>query len=284
VSGNSRAGDRHPDSPKLTPWRLFGYRRKHIVARAPTLYAFMYTVADLPIENALRTVEYDLGLESALRRMFEQSYTQIGIERGGELVGIVTYRSVVRTLLAFHQLEVGHKTLDKISVGAAVEDVHVIGEDENLLALFDALAEHTYVVVDRDDEWRILTDYDLLTRLKQMLEPFLLIESVEMQLRDIFSRVFGDSLSERLADTFDENHPLPSPASIEHCSYAHYAQFLSIHWDEFEPLFDDQQDVIRELVLEIGDMRNRLFHFRVDDPDEFDRDLLRFGQSYFSSV
>ncbi len=244
----------------------------------------MYTVADLPIENALRTVEYDLGLESALRRMFEQSYTQIGIERGGELVGIVTYRSVVRTLLAFHQLEVGHKTLDKISVGAAVEDVHVIGEDENLLALFDALAEHTYVVVDRDDEWRILTDYDLLTRLKQMLEPFLLIESVEMQLRDIFSRVFGDSLSERLADTFDENHPLPSPASIEHCSYAHYAQFLSIHWDEFEPLFDDQQDVIRELVLEIGDMRNRLFHFRVDDPDEFDRDLLRFGQSYFSSV
>ena len=244
----------------------------------------MYTVADLTIENALRTVEYDLGLESTLRRMFEQSYTQIGIERGGKLVGIVTYRSVVRTLLAFHQLEVGHKTLDKISVGAAVEDAHVISEDESLLAVFDALAEHTYVVVDRDDEWRILTDYDLLTRLKQMLEPFLLIESIEMQLRDIFSRVFGDSLSERLADTFDENHPLPSPASIEHCSYAHYAQFLSIHWDEFDPLFDDQQDVIRELVLEIGDMRNRLFHFRVDDPDEFDRDLLRFGQSYFSSV
>jgi len=36
--------------------------------------------------------------------------------------------------------------------------------------------------------------------------------------------------------------------------------------------------------LEIGDMRNRVFHFRIDDPDEFDRDLLRFGQSYFSSV
>ena len=105
-----------------------------------------------------------------------------------------------------------------------------------------------------------------------------------MRLREIFTRVFGNSLSERLTETFDEEHSLPTPASIEHCSYAHYAQFISIHWAEFEPLFDDQQDVIRELVLEIGDMRNQLFHFRVDDPDELDRDLLRSGQSYFSSV
>ena len=152
----------------------------------------MYTIADLPIENTLQTVKYDLGLESALRQMFENSYTQIGVERDGELVGIVTYRSVVRTLLAFQRLEVGHKTLDKISVGAAVEDAHTISEDENLLAVFDALAEYTYIIVDREDEWRILTDYDLLTRLKQMLEPFLLIESIEMQLRDVFTRVFGD--------------------------------------------------------------------------------------------
>ena len=244
----------------------------------------MYTIADLPVDNRLQTVEYDLELESALRQMFENNYTQIGVERDDKLVGIVTYRSVIRTLLAFHQLDVGHKTLDKISVGAAVEDTHTISEDENLLTVFDTLAEYTYVVVNREEEWRILTDYDLLMRLKQMLEPFLLIESIEMYLRDIFRRVFGDSLSEQLAETFDEEHPLPTPTSVEHCSYAHYAQFISIHWDEFELLFDDQQDVIRELVLEIGDMRNQLFHFRVEDPDEFDKDLLRFGQSYFSSV
>ncbi|ELZ42957.1 CBS domain-containing protein [Halorubrum californiense DSM 19288] len=244
----------------------------------------MYTIADLPIDNRLRTVQYDLELESALRRTFENGYTQVGVERDGQLVGIVTYRSVVRTLLAFHQLDVGHKTLDKVSVGAAVEDAHTVSEDEPVLAVFDALAEHTYIVVDRGEGWHILTDYDLLTRLKRMLEPFLLIESIEMRLREILGRAFGDGLSEELAATFDEDHPLPTPASVDHCSYAHYAQFISIHWAEFEPIFDDQQDVIRELVLEIGDMRNRLFHFRIDDPEEFDRDLLRFGQSYFSSV
>lgn len=96
--------------------------------------------------------------------------------------------------------------------------------------------------------------------------------------------MFADALSEQLAETFDEKHPLPTPASVEHCSYAHYAQFIAVHWEGFESLFGDQQDVIRELVLEISDMRNRPFHFRVDNPDEFDRDLLRFGQWYFFSV
>jgi hypothetical protein len=188
----------------------------------------MYTIVDLPVDNRLQTVEYDLELESALRQMFENNYTQIGVERDDKLVGIVTYRSVIRTLLAFHQLDVGHKTLDEISVGAAVEDSHTISEDENLLTVFDVLAEYTYIVVNREEEWRILTDYDLLMRLKQMLEPFLLIESIEMFLRDIFRRVFGDSLSEQLAKTFDEEHPLPTPTSVEHCSYAHYAQFISM--------------------------------------------------------
>lgn len=163
----------------------------------------MYTSADLPVDNELQTVEYDLELESALHQMFEDSYTQIGVERGDGLVGIVTYESVVRKLLAFHQLEVGHKTLDNISVGAAIEDAHTINGDETLLAVFDALAEYTYIVVNRGEEWRILTDYDLLTRLKQILEPSLLIESVEMQSREVFTRVFGDSLSEHLAGTFD---------------------------------------------------------------------------------
>lgn len=123
----------------------------------------------------------------------------------------------------------------------------------------------------------------MLSRLKEALEPFLLIEAIETTLREVFRRVFGEDLSERLAETFDEDHPLSTLASVEHCSFAHYAQFLSILWEDFEPIFDDRQDVIRELVFEIDDTRNQLFHFRVDE-SEFDRDLLRFGHSYFSSV
>jgi len=47
-------------------------------------------------------------------------------------------------------------------------------------------------------------------------------------------------------------------------------------------MFDNKQNVVRELVRAIGDLHNRLFHSRIEDPEEFDIDLLRFGHSYFS--
>lgn len=244
----------------------------------------MYTVDDLSIPNELEIINYDLPLEDVLREMFDHGYTQIGVKRDSELLGVVTYRSVVRTLLALHQLDVNDRSLDTISVSAAVEEVSTVSEDTDIISLFDILAEQTFLVVKRDDEWRILTDFDLLIQLKQSIEPFILIESIEMSIRDLFGRTFGDDLPEILADTFDDEHPLPTPASVEHCSFGHYAQFVSMHWESFEPVFEDRPDVVRELILEIGDIRNQLFHFRVDDPNEFDRDLLRFGYSYFTAL
>jgi hypothetical protein len=244
----------------------------------------MYTIDDLSIPNELETVNYDLPLEDVLREMFDHGYTQIGVERDSELLGVVTYRSAVRTLLALHQLDVNDRSLDTISVSAAVEEVATVSEDTDILSLFDILAEQTFLIVERDNDWRIFTDFDLLTQLKQSIEPFMLIESIEMSIRDLFGRTFGDDLAEILADTFDDDHPLPTPPSVEHCSFGHYAQFVSMHWESFEPVFEDRRDVVRELILEIGDIRNQLFHFRVDDPNEFDRDLLRFGYSYFTAL
>jgi predicted transcriptional regulator len=126
----------------------------------------MYAVGELPIDNRPKTVDYDLALETALRRMFDTGYTQIGVTREEELIGVLTYRSVVRSLLALGRVDVA-RDLDRLSVGAAVEDAHAISEDATVLALFDALAEGTYVAVEREGGWRILTDYDMLSRLKE---------------------------------------------------------------------------------------------------------------------
>lgn len=120
--------------------------------------------------------------------------------------------------------------------------------------------------------------------LEEAIEPFLLIEAIEMAIRTTFERAFGDDLEAELASTFGGSHPLPVPATVQHCSFGHYAQFISMHWDAFEPMFGERQDVVRELVETVGDLRNRLFHFRIEDPEEFDQDLLRFAHSFFTSV
>jgi hypothetical protein len=143
------------------------------------------------------------------------------VERDGELVGVVTYRSVVRTMLAIHRLDVNDRNLDRLSISAAVQGVTFVDADESILALFDVLAEHTYAVVERD-EYHIVTDHDLITALEDAIEPFLLIETIERRLRDLFREESGDDLSSALKETFDEDHPLPTPRSVEHCSFGHY--------------------------------------------------------------
>jgi hypothetical protein len=47
-------------------------------------------------------------------------------------------------------------------------------------------------------------------------------------------------------------------------------------------VFDDKQDIIRELTEAVGGVRNQLFHFRVDRETGVDDDLLRLANSYFS--
>jgi CBS domain-containing protein len=235
----------------------------------------MYTVADLSVENPSGTIEDELTLERALRRMFEQGYTQMGVTRGGELVGVITYRSVVRSLLALHQLDVETQRLDRMSVSAAVEDVRTVSAKDSVLSLFGVLGDDTYALTERDGKWHILREHDLLVCLE---------EAIETGIRGTFERVFGDGLEEELESVFGESHPLPTPASVQQCSFGHYAQFVSMHWDVFEPVFGERQDVVRELVEAVGDLRNRLFHFRIEDPEEFDQDLLRFARSFFTSV
>jgi len=103
----------------------------------------MYTAGDLSVENQLETIEDDLTLERALRRMFEQEYTQMGVTQDGELVGVITYRSVVRSMLALHQLDVETQRLDRVTVSAAVEDVQTVSDDDPVLSLFEVLADAT---------------------------------------------------------------------------------------------------------------------------------------------
>jgi hypothetical protein len=60
---------------------------------------------------------------------------------------------------------------------------------------------------------------------------------------------------------------------------------VSHFWsDGFDEYFDQQPDFIRELINRIGENRNRLFHFRIEDRQELDLDIIRFAHGYFTSL
>jgi CBS domain-containing protein len=241
------------------------------------------TVSDVP-SYKLESVDADSSLISAIETMFEEDYDQLGIERDDEMVGMVSYQSISRVLTILRRLG-ANKNLPGRAVEIAIEDPEpVVDPDDDLVVLFDLLAENPYVLVDVSDggSLQIVTNYDLLHYLRDSIEPFLLIEDIELSIRSLITSAFPEDLDTQLQD-FYRDRDGRTPESITDCSFGHYPQFMRQNWPRFEPYFQENGEFVGQLISEVGDIRNNIFHFRTEphNPD-VDEVLLTFAHSYFA--
>lgn len=241
-----------------------------------------HLVKDVP-SYKLETVDAQDTLISAIGVMFENDYTQLGVERNGGIVGMVSYRSISRVLSILRKLG-ADKNLPGRRVEIAIEEVSPIVEpDEDLIVLFDLLSENPYVIVPCKDSQslEILTNYDLLHYLHNSIEPFLLIEDIERSTREIIRDAFPDNLDEELQEFFGDKD-IRTPDNINDCSFGNYPQFMSANWPRFDDYFEENGDFVRRLLSEVGDIRNKIFHFRSESYDTIlEEELLKFAHGYF---
>lgn len=241
------------------------------------------TVDDVP-SYVLASVNSQDNLISAIETMFENDYSQLGVENDGEIIGMVSYRSISRVLSILRTLG-ADKNLPGRTVQIAIEDVEpVVKPTEDLIVLFDLLAEDPYVLVDDPDQesLQILTNYDLLNYLRDSIEPFLMIEDIEISIRTLLQEAFPDDLDTELRE-FYQDKDIRTPQGLTDCSFGHYPQFMCQNWPRFEPYFEENGDFVRRLINEVRDIRNQIFHFRTErhSPD-VDATLLNFAHSYFA--
>lgn len=241
-----------------------------------------HTVSDVP-SHEIECVNDDVSLISALEIMFENDYTQLGIKREDEIVGMVSYRSISRILSILKTLNV-EKDLPGRQVGIAIEELKpVVEPHDDLLVLFDLLSENPYVVIHDSEasSYRILTNYDLLQYLQDSIEPFLIIEDIERSVRDIMKDAVTEDLDGELQNFFSEMN-IRTPDALTDCSFGHYSQFISQNWYYFDDYFEEDGDFVRQLLSEVGDVRNKIFHFRSDTYEtDLEEELLRFAHDYF---
>lgn len=247
------------------------------------LLMFMpHTVEDVP-SYELETVDAEDTLISAIEVMFENRYTQLGIERDGEVVGMVSYRSISRVLSILRKLG-ADKNLPGRQVGIAIEEISpVVEPDDDLVILFDLLSEDPYVILKKgeDQPLEILTNYDLLQYLRDSIEPFLLIEDIERSIRELIQDAFSDELDTKLQEFFNDKD-VRTPDGIADCSFGHYPHFMCQNWPQFEEYFEESGDFVRRLLLEVGDIRNKIFHFRAESYESnLEEELLKFAHGYF---
>lgn len=68
-----------------------------------------------------------------------------------------------------------------------------------------------------------------------------MIEEIELQIRRIIDSVYGGNVSSALQEMSGDAEQLRTVDRLNDCSFSHYVQFVSIHWEDgFDEFFSEQ--------------------------------------------
>lgn len=242
-----------------------------------------YVISDIDAPR-LPCLTSDRTIGDALERMFRTNRAQLGVTMDGELFGVISHQDITRALHISGQIGQTDSVLNRAVTVAADRSYDSVRPDDELFVLFDALADTPYVIVEGPDtDPRVLRDVAFHQFLEGEIQEFLLIEEIERTLRERIRESLDDDLPEQLQATFGR-HDLRTPDRLEDCSFRHYSILISTHWDAFDAQFDQRPDFVRELIDQVGEVRNRLFHFRDDDSSLPATNFLEFARDQLTQV
>lgn len=135
----------------------------------------------------------------------------------------------------------------------------------------------------------ILCVADVLGRLMDFAEAFVLLYEIEHEIRDLIRDVADKAALREMVDAMHLPPNARPPESLEEFTFNQYKTLIcSKHnWPRFEPLFGSQRELVDADFADINDLRNIVFHFRRGiTPKDTDRlrrfrDKLRYDRSLY---
>lgn len=128
--------------------------------------------------------------QKALSLMLEYEFSQLPVwDAGKHPVGMVTPGSILRALNNFNL------TVDALCVADAMLKAHKYRLDDDLFDLLDRLKEaNAILIVDGEDKLLgIVTTYDSTEYFRRRAEDLMLVEDIEMMVKELVLRAFTDA-------------------------------------------------------------------------------------------
>jgi len=229
------------------------------------------------------TIDIDDSIQIALEIMLENDFDQLPVMSENGVEGVVTYKSISRYVKSMDDISV-EETSVKIALNTAPR---FVDPEHDIFELFETFAEDDYVLIgDRDDLAGILTRYDILYFLEVQVDPFLKIGEIEESLRHLFRESVDDldeCIEETFADRAEHDERYDPPERLEDFSFDEYRLFMMRNLDQLPSRLSKERSMVDDLLEDIREMRNALFHFRAE-ADEVDRDQLDLAHSYFTGI
>jgi hypothetical protein len=252
----------------------------------------------LPQDQELLCLDRLTPVSDAIERMIEHGYSQIPVrDETRRIIGVFTWKSFGQRISEL--LHVGNLKLRTLSIKDAMEHpVRFIAPDVYIDTETD-WDDIDYVLVGAPDEpLGLLCVSDVLGRLNDFAEAFVLIYEIEQELRSLIADVYTDEdlrdvlkgmattggrpvtqVIRRLTEVVDEygksgaiksaitllTSHVPKPLnSVDEFTFGQYRQLICNreNWLKFEPIFQAPREMVQADFSAINDLRNSIFHFR----------------------
>jgi CBS domain-containing protein len=246
------------------------------------LYPLGKLLADreLPI-----TINATKKVSDALNLMIANDFSQLPVvDAAGALVGIISEKTIAKTYY-FQRAAV---SLLDLTVDHCKARAVTMSPEDDLFDALDRLRETACIVIVKDKKpFRILTDYDSTHFFRDTAEGLILIEDIEVTLRQYINAIYRDepALDTALINVFgaDKADPAKSRRDYERISLGDHIRLITHekNWPEFNGVFEPQR-MFEELMDQVRRIRNQLAHFR-DRLDPVQRQALLQARLWLDS-
>ncbi|MBG3876844.1 CBS domain-containing protein [Desulfovibrio oxamicus] len=201
------------------------------------------------------TISKNSTLQEAVTIMMMNDFSQLPVVSGERTVDGYVSWNTIGTALA-------NGSTSKEIRNYINTDIKILHQDTQLLTAIKIICEHEFVVVQKNDKTLcgIITASDITSQFITITEPFLLLEQIENNVRQILNKkILLKDLKQSCSR--DDNRPIDS---IDDLNFGEYLRTMEDekNWSKLN-LQIDKTTFIKKLH-KIREIRNDIMHF---DPD-----------------
>lgn len=220
----------------------------------------------LPDDQEVVTVDIDAPVREAIALMEAGGFSQLPVRAGLEIVGVFSYRSLARRLV--HGDIAMRRDAPDVSVEHFIDRIPFMQLSDELEMIFDRLEDDDVILIGRPDALNgIATAFDFVQYLYRVASPFVLVQEIELGLRELVrSSVTDSELAEcaRTALTREYDDVGDVPVTLAEMSFAQQVAVVTYgdNWPRFTTALGAQRAMVRSRLDGVRELRNDLFHFR----------------------
>jgi CBS domain-containing protein len=231
--------------------------------------------------NRIVSVKPKQKLRDTLKQLINNDYSQTPVVSADGFEGMVSIESIVKGLYDLNLKELDLHT-DKFMEDAK----NMANAEDDIIDHLDRLAHSNYVVVRNDKGLlNMFTSYDLINYFREFSEGFLLIQRIELILREIIKCCLDTTEIFRKAVQGSIKNSPDAVRSVDDLSFEHYRLIMTSrnNWHHFSAIFPtEDRDYVSRKLESARKIRNEALHFR-RIMTKSDRESLKRCKKYFEN-